>query len=79
MGVELQDDEVREVRREDLDDGHGRGVVAAQHEREEPGSPPARDLVARGVELLAWRRAVGQHAIADVGQRQIVEVAVEDR
>jgi hypothetical protein len=54
-------------------------VVAAQHERQESGTPPRPDLIASGVELLAWRGAVGEHAVADVGQRQILEVAVEDR
>jgi len=28
-------------------------VVAAQHERDEPGAPPRGDLFPRGVELLA--------------------------
>jgi hypothetical protein len=54
-------------------------VVAAQHEGQESRSPPGTDLVTSGVELLAWRCAVGEHAVADVGQRQILEVAVEDR
>jgi hypothetical protein len=33
MGVELQHDEVGEVRRQHLDHGHRGRVVAAEHER----------------------------------------------
>jgi hypothetical protein len=54
-------------------------VVAAQHERDEPGSPPALDLLAGGVELLARRGAVGQLAVADVGQGEVFEIALGPR
>jgi len=55
--------------------GHGGRVVTAQHEGDQPGPPPRPDLVARRVELLARRRAVGQLAVADVGERQVFHVA----
>jgi hypothetical protein len=54
-------------------------VVAAEHERDQPGAPPGGDLFTRRVELLARRGAVGQLAVADVGQRQVFEVALGPR
>lgn len=41
--------------------------------------PPRGDLFPGGIELLAWRGAVGERAVADVGQGQVLEVAVEER
>ena len=79
MGIQVQDAEVRERRGEHLDDRHGGRVIAAQHEREQPWTPPLGDLLARGVELLARRHAVGELAVADVGDRQVFEVAPERR
>jgi hypothetical protein len=52
-------------------------MVAAEHERPETRPPPAGDLCAGGVQLLARRGAVGELAVADVGQRQVFEVALE--
>src|SRR5438093_5779911 len=77
MSVEMEDPEVGERRAEHLDDRDGGGVVAAQHERDEPRTPPGGHLLARGVELLAGRGAVGKLAVTDVGDRQILEVARE--
>jgi hypothetical protein len=54
-------------------------VVAAEHERQEPGPPPGADLLARGIELLAGRGTIREYTIAYVGQRQVLEVATEDR
>jgi hypothetical protein len=54
-------------------------VIAAEHERDEPGTPPRGDLLARGVELLARGRAVRQLAVADVGDRQVFEIALQHR
>ena len=77
MGVELEDAEVGESGRDDLHDRHRRRVVAAEHEGNEPRPPPRRDLGAGRVELLAGRRAVGQLAVADVRERQILQVPPE--
>ncbi len=77
MRVEMEDAKVGKRRPEHLDHGHGGRVVAAQHERDEPRTPPGGDLLARGIELLAGRRPVGKLAVADVGDRQIFEVALE--
>jgi len=52
-------------------------VVTAEHEGQEAGAPPPPDLITRGVELLTGRGAVGQHAVADVRQREVFEVALE--
>ena len=79
MSIQVQDAEVRERRGEHLDDRHGCRVIAAQHEREQPRTPPLGDLLARGVELLAGRHAVGELAVADVGDRQVFEIARERR
>jgi hypothetical protein len=67
------------VGREHLDHRHGRGVVTAQHEGQEAGPPPRGDLRPGGVELRPGRGALGQHAVADVRQRQVFEVALEHR
>ena len=77
MGVELEHAEPREVRGQRLDDGYRRRVVAAEHERQESRAPPAVDLRAGGVELLAGRRAVGQLAVPEVGEGQILQVEPE--
>ena len=74
VGVELQHAKPGELRGEGLDDGHGGGVVAAEHEGEQARPPPGGDLRASRVELLARRRAVGQLAIAEVGERQVLQV-----
>ena len=78
MGVELQDAEIGKRRRQHLDHGDGRRMIAAQHERQEPRTPPGGHGLARGVELLAGRRAVGHLAIAEVAERQVLEVAGQD-
>jgi hypothetical protein len=49
-------------------------VVAAEHERDEPGAPPRGNLVTRCVELLARRGPVRELAVADVGQREVFEI-----
>jgi hypothetical protein len=54
-------------------------VIAAEHERDQPGPPPRGDLFTRRVELLSRRGPVGQLAVADVGQRQVLEVALGPR
>jgi hypothetical protein len=52
-------------------------VIAPEHERDEPRAPPAGNLVTRCVELLARRGAVGQLAVADVGQREVFQVSLD--
>jgi len=54
-------------------------VVATEHERDEPRAPPRGDLFTRRVELLTRRGAVGQLAVADVGQGEVFEVAFGPR
>jgi len=54
-------------------------VVAAEHEGDQPRAPPLGDLFTRRVELLAGRGAVGELAVADVGQRQVFQVALGPR
>jgi len=54
-------------------------VIAAEHERDQPGPPPAGNLVTRCVELLARRGAVGQLTVADVGQREVFQVPLDPR
>jgi hypothetical protein len=52
-------------------------VVAAEHERPEPGSPPGGDLLAGRVELAARRVAFRQLAVADVREVEVFEVSLE--
>ena len=59
--------------------GLGEGVVATEHERDEPRAPPRGDFFTRCVELLARRGAVGQLAVADVSQREVFEVSLGPR
>jgi len=54
-------------------------VIAAEHERDQPGPPPLGDLLTRRVELLAGRGAVGELAVADVGQGQVFQVTLGPR
>ena len=79
VGVELEHAEPGDVRSEDLDDGDGGRVVAAEHEGDQSRPPPALDLGAGGVELLARRSAVGQLAVAQVGEGQVLQVEPEHR
>ncbi len=58
MGVELEDAEVGKGRKDGLDHGHGRGVIAAEHEWEQARPPPGGDVGPGRVELLSRRRAV---------------------
>src|SRR5438309_6563091 len=77
MGIEVEDAQLGERRRQHLDHRHGSGVVAAEHERDQPGPPPGGDLLPGGVELLPGRRAGGELAVADVGDSQVFQVAGE--
>jgi hypothetical protein len=52
-------------------------VVATQHEGDEARPPPGCDLLARRVELLARRDVRRQLAVADVGQGEVLEVALD--
>jgi hypothetical protein len=54
-------------------------VITAEHERDEAGAPPGGDLLAGGVELFPRGGAVRQLAVADVGQGEILEVALGPR
>ena len=78
VGVELEDAQVRDGRRQDLDHREGGGVVAAQHDRPQAGPPEAPDLFPGPSELLAGR-AVAQLAVAQIGDGQVFEVPPEER
>jgi len=54
-------------------------VVAAEHEGDQARAPPLGDLLAGGVELLAGRGAVGELTVAQVGQGEVLEVALDPR
>src|SRR5262245_6736503 len=78
VGVELKDAQVRNRRREDLDDRQGRGVIAAQHDRHQTRPPELADLLSSSGQLLP-RCSVTELTVADVGDGEILQVAPEDR
>ena len=78
VGVELEDAEVRDRGRQDLDDRERGGVVAAQHDRPQAGPPEPPDLLAGAGELLPGR-AIAQLAVAQIGDGEVLQVAPEER
>ena len=78
VGVELEDAQLRDGRRQDLDDRQRGGVVAAQHDRPRPGRQNRR-ISSRARASCSRGRAVAQLAVAQVGDGQVFEVAAEER